>query len=179
MSDSIYSNSGLHGSEALKDFKERPYRLRKGARWIARILGIVTLLSALFGIAYSATSLSFVRSDADREYRLPHFDAAFYAMSAICIVCYVALLWCGYQLIRLRLNVSGLLIGIWLSEIAYFLLVRFCGSVPGVGKSIAGATGVANGGLMVQFLILLPIWGPLAILLLKRLQISPSGPVAA
>ena len=106
---------------------------------------------------------------------MTHFYAAFYAMSAICVVCYLILFWGGYQLARRRFSVSWLLISAWLFEIVYFLVIGLTWRIPDLGGSIAGATGVANGGLMAQFFILLPFWGPLAIFWVKRRHASPSA----
>ncbi len=172
MPDSIFH------SEALRAFKERPF-IRSSRARVATALGIVTLVCAFLGLAYNWFSLTFGPSDAVdavvREYQLTHFYSAFYAMSAICIACYLALLWGGFQVVRRRFPVSSLLTGVWLFEIAYYLVIQLLCRIPGVGPSIGGAMGLANGGLMVQFLLLLPIWGPLVILWLRRSHISPSG----
>jgi hypothetical protein len=39
---------------------------------------------------------------------------------------------------------------------------------------VAGATGVANGGMMAQFFILLPIWGPVVVLWARQRAVSTS-----
>ncbi len=104
-----------------------------------------------------------------------YFYAAFYAMSVICIVCYLALLWGGVRLVRLRFSGSRLLIGVWMFEVVYFLGVGFMWHVSEVGASVAGATGVANGGMMAQFVILLPFWGPIAVVWAKRRHASTNA----
>jgi len=146
---------------------------------LATAIGIVTMLCALFGLFYNAqgiaVSLSGGFEGLVREHKMTHFYAAFYAMSAICVVCYLILFWGGYQLARRRFSVSWLLISAWLFEIVYFLVIGLTWRIPDVGGSIAGATGVANGGLMAQFFILLPFWGPLAIFWVKRRHASPSA----
>ncbi len=47
-----------------------------------------------------------------------------------------------------------------ISEALYFFSLGFVGwHLKGASLSIAAASGVANGGLMAQFIILLPLWG--------------------
>lgn len=48
-----------------------------------------------------------------------------------------------------------------LFEIVYFFSLGMLWLAPSMGMSVAAATGVANGGLMAQFLILFPLWAPL------------------
>jgi hypothetical protein len=145
---------------------------------LATGIGIVTIVCAVFGLLYNVQSLTVSLwgglADFVREHRMTWFYPAFYAMSAVCVACYVVLLWAGYRLARQRLSASGLLISAWLFEIGYFLAVGVSWHIPGVGESIAGASGVANGGMMAQFFILLPLWGPPAVFWLKRRHGVPS-----
>ena len=82
-------------------------------------------------------------------------------MSGICVCCYVILLVCGIELVRSRLRWSRLATFVLLFEVGYFFAVGTLWLQPTFGKSIAAATGVANGGLMAQFVVLFPLWGPL------------------
>ncbi|MBN1489052.1 MAG: hypothetical protein JXA69_03975 [Phycisphaerae bacterium] len=82
-------------------------------------------------------------------------------MTAICMTCYVALLLVAVQFIRLRTTYFRMFVGIIIFEVVYFFAAALLAFVPGLGLSIAAANGVANGGLMFQFLILFPVWGPL------------------
>jgi hypothetical protein len=145
--------------------------------WFATGIGIVTIICAALGLLYNAqgfmVSLTGGFADVVREHRMIWFYPAFYTMSAICIACYVVLLWAGYCLTRQRFSTSGLLISVWLFEIGYFLALGMSWRVPSLGESIAGATGVANGGMMVQFSILLPLWGPPAVFWLRRRHGAP------
>ena len=188
MPDSIYANSGIPPSEVLKSFKERAYlrrpqirRPRRGP--VATALGIVTLLCAVLGLAYNASTLADVLSGSKdaiaRERPLMHFHAAFYGMSAICITCYLLLILGAIWLMRGRPHATRLLAGVWFFEIAYFFLVGTLWGVPVLGASIAGATGLADGGMMFQFILLLPLWGPLAIFWMRCRQGSTSGRVVA
>jgi len=51
-----------------------------------------------------------------------------------------------------------------LFEVMYFFFIAMLWIHPEFGLSIGAATGVANGGLMFQFLIGFPLWAPLAVI---------------
>ncbi len=148
-------------------------------RAVATATGLVTMLCALFGLAYNTQSLAVSRSGGFahlvRDHQMTYFYHAFYAMSAVCVGCYLLLLWGGFQLARQRFFQSGLLIGVWVFEIVYFLAVGSLWRNPQLGASVAGATGVANGGMIAQFFMLLPLWGPIAVLWTKRRHVSTSA----
>ena len=135
-------------------------------------IGVVTMLCAVVGLLYSMQSLAFGLSgrfdDIASAHVMPHFHAVFYLMSAVCVVCFLVLLWGGYHLARRRLSVAGVLAVAWLFEIVYVVAIRYTSRLSDIGGSIAGAAGVANGGMMAQFFILLPLWGPLAMLWVRR-----------
>jgi hypothetical protein len=139
---------------------------------LARPIGILTLSCAVLGFMDNTQNLAVGLSggfeEVVRTHGMTHFHPAFYAMSAVCLACYLALVWAGYHLARRRLSVAGVAAAVWLFEIVYVFATRLASRIPDVGESIAGATGVANGGLMIQFIILLPLWGPLAMLWLAR-----------
>jgi hypothetical protein len=82
-------------------------------------------------------------------------------MSAICIVCYLTLLVIGVQFLRLNASLLRLFSAVMIFEVVYFFTIAFAWMSPGIGMSIAAASGVANGGLMLQLLPLFPLWGPL------------------
>jgi hypothetical protein len=81
-------------------------------------------------------------------------------MSAICIVCFIILLLCGVQFIRLRSGIFPLFIGVLIFEVVYVFSIGITWLIPKIGPSIAAATGTANGGLTCQLLILFPFWAP-------------------
>jgi hypothetical protein len=171
---SIYA--GMRDS-ALAASKARARRPR--GRGPAIALAIVTLVCALLGVAYNVTTLAHVlggSGDAAAEaYELTHFRAAFYVMSAVCLACYAALVLGGWRLLRGHSNAAVLLVCVWLFEVVYFACVAAAWFLPGIGASIAGATGVANGGLMYQFALFLPVWGPLVALWFRYRQASPAA----
>ncbi|MCH7813117.1 MAG: hypothetical protein IID40_03760 [Planctomycetes bacterium] len=56
--------------------------------------------------------------------------------------------------------------GVMIFEVVYFFGIAFFGiallwMTPGIGRSVAAASGISSGGLMFQFLPLFPLWGPL------------------
>jgi hypothetical protein len=92
------------------------------------------------------------------------FYRAFWAMSAVCVICYIVLLICSVNLVLLRLGWSRPFIAVVLFEVVYFTGVAALSLHPVIGRSVAAATGVANGGLTVQLMILFPFWAPLILL---------------
>ena len=127
-------------------------------------VGVCSTALALLGLWYNLhtllVSLSGTFSDLVERHDIPHFYTAFYTMSAICIVCYAILLFCGVQFVRSRTGVFPLFVGVLVFEVAYFFSVAMMWMVPGVGMSVGAATGVANGGLMFQAVVLFPLWAP-------------------
>ena len=145
-------------------------------RWVSIVVGVLTIVCACLGLAYSVGSAVGVLSvDLDElPVDAPHFLPAYYVMSAVCIACYVLLAWGGYQLSRGSPAGDLLLIAVWLFEIVYFIGIALSWMLPNVGMSIGAATGVAVGGLMAQFIILLPVWGPVAVFIVhRRRQVQP------
>lgn len=135
--------------------------------------GVIAILCAAFGLLYNAQSFVVAITggfaEVIEQYDMAHFYPAFYVMSAICIVFYGLLFWCGVQFVRLRLGWAYVFTALLLVEVLYFLSIGFFGwHLDVVGMSVAGASGVGNGGLVVQFVILLPLWGPIAVIWAKR-----------
>lgn len=172
MPDSIYS--GLSDS-APSRLESRARLTTAGAR-VAMVLGGMTLLCAALGLAYNAGMFYFVvngvEDAAAKLDSLPYFYPAFFFMWGICVVCHLALAWGGYRLIQKRLTATRLLVGVWFFELVYLFAVACLWRVPSLGMSIAAASGVANGGLMLQVYTLLPLWGPLVLWWLHRRERS-------
>ena len=141
-------------------------------RILVIVVGVVAALAALFGLYYNGMTIVIALrggfSDLVAQKGLTFFYLAFYVMSATCVICYFLLLVLGIELLRMRLRWSWLLIGVLLFEIVYFLSLGILWLLPSVGMSIAAATGVANGGLMAQFIILFPLWAPLVLWWARR-----------
>jgi hypothetical protein len=97
-------------------------------------------------------------------------------MSVICVTCYVTLLVIGVQFVRLRPRLVPLFVGVMVFEVLYFFGIGFFWTSPALGMSVAGATGIANGGLMFQFITLFPLWGSLlARWARRRMEAVPTG----
>lgn len=105
----------------------------------------------------------------DPKHPAPYFYPAFYTMSLICIVFFFALIVCSVQLLRRKLGFFYLYAGLLFVEVLYFFGVGTLWFSPKLGMSISAATGVANGGLMFQFMILLPLWGPAAVFVARKI----------
>ncbi len=135
------------------------------------LVALVSIVAAVVGLCYHANVLVAAFdgrfSDAASKEQLAGFYPAFYTMSAICVTCYLLLLASGVNLMRARLRWAGLLMAVLIFEVAYALGVRALWASP-LGPPIAAATGVANGGLMVQFIILFPLWAPLVLWRARR-----------
>jgi len=128
----------------------------------------------LFGFLYNAQSLAVAFSGGFTDYLasqqdLAYFYPAFYLMSGVCIAFYSLLLTFGVCFVRLQLWCASLLAILLALELMYFLSIGVLWAALGeVAMSVAAATGVANGGLMAQFIILFPLWGPVAAIWSRR-----------
>jgi hypothetical protein len=140
---------------------------RQRANFPSILVGVVLVIAAGLGLLYNAMTLNaawagaFAQLSSDEN--LPYFYHALGLMSAFCILCYLTLIVCGIDLVRSRLRWSRLVTLILILEVGYFFAVGSLWLEPTIGHSVAAATGVANGGLMVQFAILLPLWAPLVL----------------
>jgi type IV secretory pathway VirB2 component (pilin) len=136
------------------------------------IVGAVGTIAGLLGLCYNGMTLTVAFrggfSDLVKQHGLSVFYPAFYTMSGICVGCYLLVLACGIALLRGRLRWARFLTGVLLFEVIYFLSVSLLWTRLTSGMSVAAATGVANGGLMVQFVILFPLWGPLVLWWAKK-----------
>jgi hypothetical protein len=137
------------------------------AKSLVLFVGAAACLAAVFGFWYNIQTLTGAFSDKSvalvQKQHLAFFYPAFYIMSAICVACYGVLLACGVDLLRGRLGLARLLTGVVIFEVIYFFSIAILWMMPGLGMSVAAATGVANGGLMLQFVVLFPLWGPVAL----------------
>ena len=138
-----------------------------------RFVGVALVAFAGLGLWYNG-SAAFSKFPADPS--TPYFSFAFYTMSAICVTCHLTLLFVGVQFIRLKSSLLRLFIGVMVFEVVYFFSGAFFTMSPGVGLSIGAAIVVASGGLMLQFVVLFPLWGPLlAHWAKKRMNAVPPG----
>ena len=134
------------------------------------VIGILNVLFALFGLYYNASTFRTFRAGgfqmADSRPDMPYFEPAFKVMSAICVVCYLALALSGVQLVRGRLGWAYVTIATLVIESVYVLsvAVAWARMPPGMRMSVGGATGVSIGGLAPQLVVLYPIWGAVALM---------------
>ena len=147
---------------------------------ILRIIGVAALLCAAFGLWYNITVLGNFWSrrlhvDAWRH-DAPYFFPAYGIMSTICLACYALLAFFGIHFLHGRANHCRHFAILMIFEVAYFFSIGVTWLIPGLGMSIGAATGVSNGGLMAQFIILFPLWAPiLACWAARRLRLSSPG----
>jgi glucan phosphoethanolaminetransferase (alkaline phosphatase superfamily) len=137
------------------------------------VLGVVSVISAAFGLFYNMTTLWANHSGAfeelTRKENLIYFHQAFYAMSAFCIISYLLLFFFGIAFLKSKTRYVSFFVALLVSEVIYFFLIGSVGwGLKRAGHSIAAASGVANGGLMAQFIILFPIWGSIIALWAKK-----------
>lgn len=136
-----------------------------------RSIGVASILLAALGLLYNAMFILpefFLGSDDPAG---PYFYPAFYIMSAICVACYLLLLTLGIQFVRLNTSNLGLFVFLFLFEIIYIKVVFILWNHPTIGMSVAEATGVANGGLMLQRWTLFPLWA-VPVLLWARYKLT-------
>jgi hypothetical protein len=138
------------------------------------VTGVIGILSAIFGLWYNATTLMTASSGAfdkiNLDQPIPFFYQAFYTMSAICVFFYVLLVFFSIQIIRTQKAYIWPLTILLVSEVIYFFALGTLWLHPKWGMSIGAATGVANGGLMIQFVILFPLWAPILLLVVNHLS---------
>ena len=128
--------------------------------YVLRFFGVCNILFALIGIAFNVYSF-FQSSEPPLDNKT---STAYFVMSYICIAFYILLAIAGVQLIRLRYIWAYYTPIIFAAEILYFMVIVGLWGHPTWGDSIGGATGIANGGLSIQYLTLYPIWASCVLL---------------
>ena len=103
------------------------------AKVILRVIGLITILLAGMGLWYNSKTLFADYSDVLTDQSIPYFYPAFYTMSAICIICYVALIIIGIQFLRLRTGLRRIFAGVLIFEFIYFFSPSFLLLSPDVG----------------------------------------------
>jgi len=139
-------------------------KMKKTAKIILRVIGVISVIAALFGLWYNSVTLSSAFTGAfknnDSSGDMPYFHLAFYLMSTVCIICFIFLFIFGIQFIRGRSENMTRFVGLLIFEVAFFIAISVSWGLPEVGLSIAGASGVSTGGMMAQYIILFPLWAP-------------------
>lgn len=144
--------------------------------YLLRLAGAAALAMAAVGLWYTVFSISVVASGGvdqlSVEINAPHFHAAYYSMAVPCMVFYLTLAVCGFQFFRLNDRLRWLFVAVVALEFLLDYSVGRLWSHPTYGHSVAAATGVALGGLSVQFMSGFPLWGPTLVFLATRLRKS-------
>jgi tryptophan-rich sensory protein len=142
----------------------------------SRIVASTTIVTAALGVLYSLSSLQGTianRTGATDD--LPYFHLIYLLKLAIWTTLYCLLIWHSCRLWR-GLPGSGRIVSrLLLLEVAFLLLISFLWLTPVIGRSIGAATGIAGGGAMAQFLVLLPLWGPLLLWTTGSNRDEPAG----
>ena len=127
------------------------------AKVVLILVGVFSIIMAIIGLLYNAVTIFTDFSSMQQDMEIPYFYTAFYIMSVICIICYLPLLICGIQFVCLRLRCKTFFVCILVFEVVYFLSIGPMWLIPDIGMSIGAATGVANGGLVIQGITLFPL----------------------
>ena len=133
---------------------------------IVRIVGVASIFIAVGGIAYNVVYFTALIG-ASEVNEHPYFHAAYYTMVAICFLFYVTIIWFGISFIKLKLKYWYIYALLFVVEYLYFSSIGYFWAIENeaISSSIAAATGVANGGLVLQFFSGIFIWGPILIFL--------------
>ena len=123
---------------------------------------IAASLGLLYNLSSFAVSLNNAFDESPELQAIPYFFISFYIMSSICVVCYLAIIAGSIGLCRGSAACARLLAYLLIFEVVYFFSIASFWMVPSIDTSVGAATGVANGGLMIQFFLLMPIWIPIA-----------------
>jgi hypothetical protein len=140
----------------------------RAARIVLRTVGVAIVACACNGLLYNGASLFAAASGAIDPVTfpepVPYLYEAFYTLSALCVASYIALLISGAQFIRLSFSLWWLLPAALAIEGGLYFLTGRLWLHPEYGMSIAAATGIAEGGLVVIFFTFLPLWAPILVL---------------
>ena len=135
-------------------------------------VGIIGGLAALCGIFCNLSALATATAggyaDLIKREGIPYFYAVVYVTSIVCIVCYVLLILCSADFIRLRFRRFPLFVATLCCEVMYLVGTGLLWMSTNLGKSVAVANGAVDDGLMFQFIILFPFWAPLVVLWARR-----------
>jgi hypothetical protein len=131
-------------------------------RALLRVVGGSCWLFALLGLLQTAWSVIVVSLRSPFDNQTPFGLYFFICFVSVVVTIDMILLYCGYQLLRLRSTVVGLLFGVSLFSIAVFVSSGCLWTVadPKVSMSAGAATGIGLGGLAFLILSLFPIWAP-------------------
>ena len=132
---------------------------------VIRFIGILSIIMACLGLWYNTLSFFSVLGSFEYDPEMPYLKPVFFVMSFVCVACYVWLLVIGIDFVRLKLRFRHIFAGLLIFEVAYFISISilWISPVRNFSMSVAAATGIANGGLMFQFITLFPLWAPILV----------------
>ncbi|TWT74748.1 hypothetical protein [Allorhodopirellula solitaria] len=129
---------------------------------MARCIAVCVFITAGFGLFYNLPPPDSLLSVSEGgPIDPPYFRFAYFLMAAICVCFYCALIYQSTCLWKGFPGAARAITRIFVAEVAYFFLIPMLWIVPVVREGVGPAMGIANGGLMAQFLIFLPLWAPL------------------
>lgn len=139
-------------------------------RYASYAIAAIMSICAGLGLLYNAVSIAVSFADAFQDHvestQISHYFPVFYTMSGICVFCYLAIIASSIGLALGSASAARVLGLILVFEIIYtFMIPMLCGHLA-IGKAVNSSLGVANGGLSIQFILLLPIVVPIALGLL-------------
>ena len=142
---------------------------------LVRIVGVASILLAVGGILYNIMYFTALFGEPITNEQ-PYFHVAYYTMVSICLAFYATLIWLGYSFIKLNLKYWYIYPLVFILEFIYFYGVGMLWQLENqsIASSVAAATGVANGGLVLQFFTGIFVWGPL-LLFFAWLSIRNNG----
>jgi hypothetical protein len=146
--------------------------MSKAGRALVIGTGVVSILCGVYRIYLSLVDFSRAISGnyglALQEYSVPYFYPAFYLMQTITIVFCLLLVYCGFDLVTLRLAHTKMFVRLFIFQLVY---LPFVGGVlwnlPSVNASVAAASTATNG-MFPSLILLLPLWTPFVILWARR-----------
>lgn len=131
---------------------------------ILRLIGLVSIVLAGWALLYVGISMLLTpHSVSDPS---PYFLRTFYVMATVVVVINIALAWSGWQFVKGKFSGVPPFVFVLACACAYLLptAVRYFANFPSFGHSVAGATGIALGGMLFQWKTEFPILAPLIVL---------------
>ena len=134
------------------------------ARQVLRIVGGSGIVLALVGLSYIALYLSF---DYSARPEPLYFYQAWHVMASINAALLVCGLLLGISLLRGRVRFVPAFVLLKAVVVVFSFLPGFFWLNPRYGSSIAAASGI-SGGIVVEIVVLFPIWGSIAAIAAAR-----------
>lgn len=127
-----------------------------------RFIGVCCFLLAIFGFWYLGNTIH-VLNDHSFTSEYPYLKLSYAIMAGVNALFFAALCILGGTLFMQKKAYTKWLVGLIAIEIIYMSLVGASWGYlePEYSSSVAAATGIANGGMMIQAISGFVLWGPL------------------